>query len=68
MAEQCRWFGGTANPQENADCARPARKREYGLVLCDPHYDAAHMDPEDWTDEMNARATSANSAPEGRNP
>lgn len=49
---QCRWFGGTQNPEENLKCKRPARYREYGLELCDVHYEAAHEDPEDWSDEV----------------
>lgn len=53
---QCQWFGGASRPEMNLDCQREAKRREYGLVLCDVHYEAAHQDPEDWTDEMNARA------------
>lgn len=52
MSLQCQFFGGTADPARNTECRRPAKTREYGLVVCDLHYDAIHMDPEDWTDEM----------------
>lgn len=52
---QCRWFGGTQKPEENADCKREARPREYGLILCNVHYEAAYQDPEDWSDEAKER-------------
>jgi hypothetical protein len=48
---QCRFFGGEVRPDLNAYCQRPAQICEYGLVLCEHHYEAAHMDPEDWDAE-----------------
>lgn len=48
---QCRWYGGTVHPEENARCKRPAWHREWDMILCDRHYLQAHTDPEDWDDE-----------------
>jgi hypothetical protein len=48
---QCRWYGGTTHPEENGKCKRPAKHREWNMILCDRHYLQAHTDPEDWEDE-----------------
>ena len=48
---KCLWFATTPA----YSCERTGYRREHELQLCDLHYDAAHMDPEDWSPEVRKK-------------
>lgn len=56
---RCEWFHGSrfTMPVGDDDCPRSGSERPdiHGMILCDLHYEAVGMDPEDYGPEVMQR-------------